>query len=142
MDSLLNQQAFTTEATEYGKRHEPDAKVAYGWTRPGTHLHDSGLIVNPAFSFLGCTPDTKLCDGEIYGALTYPTSSWRSPSTGSVLNAPRLRRQQLERLFTTAYCVVKQELSFAAYPSLVTLQIANGVDLPDYAYQSDKAAAQ
>ena len=33
------------------------------------HVHDCGLVVNPAYSFLAATPDGKVCDGGHTGIL-------------------------------------------------------------------------
>ena len=33
------------------------------------HVHDCGLVVNPAYSFLAATPDGKVCDGGTTGVL-------------------------------------------------------------------------
>ena len=31
------------------------------------HLHDCGLVINPYFSFIGATPDTKVCCEGVTG---------------------------------------------------------------------------
>ena len=48
------------------------------------------------------------------------------------------RRDQIERLFVTAYHVAKAELPFTNYTGLVKLQLKNGLELCG-SYQSDKA---
>ena len=49
---------------EYGKRHEKDAKAKYLSKYPGRHIHECGLVVNNKFSFLGASPDGKVCDTD------------------------------------------------------------------------------
>jgi hypothetical protein len=62
---LFGGQKFTSSATSYGKAHEAKAKYEYMNKFHGAHVHDCGLIVNPSYSFLGATPDGKVCwEGE------------------------------------------------------------------------------
>lgn len=46
---------------EHGKLNEKRAKEVYLKKFPAHHLHDCGLVVNPDFSFLGASPDGKIC---------------------------------------------------------------------------------
>lgn len=53
-----------TKPTSYGNANEKNAKKMYINTTK-SHLHDIGLVVNPAFPFLGASPDAIVCsDGE------------------------------------------------------------------------------
>jgi hypothetical protein len=63
--------SFKSYPTTYGKAHEQDAKIAYTKHPIGchSHLHDCGLIINPEFSFLGATPDAKVCKNGETGIL-------------------------------------------------------------------------
>ena len=61
LTSLCSPEDFFSEAVTYGKRHKKDAKEAYVAQNQGLHIHSCGLIVNPEFSFLGATPDAKVC---------------------------------------------------------------------------------
>jgi len=63
--------SFTSHPTTYGKTHEQNAKTAYTKHPIGchSHLHDCGLIINPEFSFLGATPDAKVCKNGETGIL-------------------------------------------------------------------------
>lgn len=47
----------------YGCRHEEHAKAKYleVFAKDNVHLHKCGFVVNPEFSFLGATPDAKVC---------------------------------------------------------------------------------
>ena len=60
LNFLFNQKEFSTEATHYGKSHEASAKETYLKKTKDTHIHDCGLVVDPAYSFLGATPDGKV----------------------------------------------------------------------------------
>ncbi|XP_046569576.1 uncharacterized protein LOC124277895 [Haliotis rubra] len=63
LDTLFpkEKQTIYAKPLEYGKKHENSAKSKYLETFQSAHMHDCGLIVNPEFSFLGATPDAKLC---------------------------------------------------------------------------------
>ncbi|XP_078619114.1 uncharacterized protein LOC144886368 [Branchiostoma floridae x Branchiostoma japonicum] len=63
LTSLMGTKAAAHSASlTYGKVHEVDAKEAYLKCKGGhVHLHDCGLVVNPSFSFLGASPDAKVC---------------------------------------------------------------------------------
>ena len=67
--TLFRPKAFTSEATSHGLRNEQNAKAAYVIRKPGSHIHDCGLVVNPNFSFIGATPDSKVCDEGLSGIL-------------------------------------------------------------------------
>lgn len=69
LKNLFNPTPFSTQATEHGLSKENIAKGVYTATRPHVHLHDCGLVVNPAFPFLGASPDGKVCDGGVTGIL-------------------------------------------------------------------------
>ncbi|CAC5420100.1 unnamed protein product [Mytilus coruscus] len=46
-------------------------------------------------------------------------------------------------MFNTAYCVMKEELPFTLYPTMLKLQVKNGSDLSRLkSYQTDKACAR
>lgn len=61
LKNLFDPKQFSNEATRYGRDHEGPAKRRYLENRPNYHLHECGLVVNPKFSFLGATPDGKIC---------------------------------------------------------------------------------
>lgn len=69
LTTLFGESQFSTQATRYGTSHEGDAKQAYCSRKKGVHLHDCGLVVNPAFSFLGASPDAKVCEDGLTGIL-------------------------------------------------------------------------
>lgn len=69
LNSLFSVKTFETEATSYGKRHENDAKSAYAAKKTNVHIHDCGLVVNNNFSFLGASPDGKVCERGVTGLL-------------------------------------------------------------------------
>ncbi len=52
---------FTTSATAYGCRHEKSAKQYYlSNIRHKHQLHESGLVINPKWGYIGATPDGKV----------------------------------------------------------------------------------
>ncbi|CAC5412251.1 unnamed protein product [Mytilus coruscus] len=57
----------TSASTSYGTANETVAKEQYTEKYKDNHLHDCGLVVNPGFSFLGATPDGKLCSNGTTG---------------------------------------------------------------------------
>lgn len=62
---LFEGESVKVAATSYGKCNESVAKGLYVQKNPEVHVHDCGLVVNPSFSFLGASPDGKVCiDGE------------------------------------------------------------------------------
>ena len=61
MKSTFQKTNFTSAPTSYGKANETIAKQMY-IKQTGNHIHDIGLIVNPAIPFLGATPDAIVCD--------------------------------------------------------------------------------
>ena len=65
LHSIFKPQSFTSAATTYGINSEARAKESYLTRVNGAHLHRCGLCINPAFSFLGASPDAKVChNGE------------------------------------------------------------------------------
>ncbi|KAL3861756.1 hypothetical protein ACJMK2_007781 [Sinanodonta woodiana] len=67
MNSLFSRNAVKAKPLEYGKRHEKIAKEKYLELYPSRHLHECGFVVNNDFSFLGASPDGKLCDNGVCG---------------------------------------------------------------------------
>ena len=65
---LIKPASFTSEPTSYGKNNETNAIQNY-IKRTGNHVHDCGIIINPEFSFLGSSPDGKVCDQGITGLI-------------------------------------------------------------------------
>lgn len=63
IDMLKNPKPFTAKATSYGSANERKALTEY-CAKKGYHVHKCGLIVNPKFSFLGASPDSKVCVGD------------------------------------------------------------------------------
>ena len=46
-------------------------------------------------------------------------------------------------MFNTAYCIMKEELPYTLYTTMLKLQVKNGSDLARLkSYQSDKACAR
>ena len=56
-----------------------------------------------------------------------------------LVNLHAEQQETLQRHFTTAYHIVKLVMPFTAFPSVVSLQMKNGVELGG-AYHSDQAA--
>lgn len=52
-----------TKSTSYGHVNEKNAKKMY-INKTKSHLHDIGLVVNPAFQFLGASPNAVVCNGS------------------------------------------------------------------------------
>ena len=52
---------FSTVATKYGVNNEAAAITQYEILR-GVHVHQCGLVINPAIPFLGASPDSLVCD--------------------------------------------------------------------------------
>jgi YqaJ-like viral recombinase domain len=69
LKNLFNTSSFVSAPTEYGKSNENSAKDQYIRAKPGVHVHDCGLVVNPSFNFLGASPDGKVCDNGVTGIL-------------------------------------------------------------------------
>ncbi|XP_038064580.1 uncharacterized protein LOC119734986 isoform X1 [Patiria miniata] len=65
----FNSKADSSPAVMYGKNHEDEAKMVFAERNPHLHVHNCGFVVNPAFSFLGASPDGKVCDGGQTGIL-------------------------------------------------------------------------
>lgn len=63
MESLFKKKKSTLKvaATSWGKNCEEPTKAKYISLNQDAHVHGCGLIVNPAMSFLGATPDGKVC---------------------------------------------------------------------------------
>jgi YqaJ-like viral recombinase domain len=71
LKTIFNSSKFSTAATDYGTMSETAAKAEYMSrnSKSGIHMHDCGLVVNPKFSFLGASPDGKICDCTEMGIL-------------------------------------------------------------------------
>lgn len=52
---------FQSAPTSYGIANETIAKQMY-LKQTGNHIHEIGLVINPAFPFLGATPDAVVCE--------------------------------------------------------------------------------
>ncbi|CAC5403234.1 unnamed protein product [Mytilus coruscus] len=70
---------FTSKATTWGCDHEKDAKVDYINTMSKNHInfqwHDSGLLINPKYPFMGASPDGRVscdCCGDILVEIKCP----------------------------------------------------------------------
>lgn len=79
--------------------------------------------------------DTALSSSSYSGVLA---SAVIGPLDIAVRNLNESQRLKLEACFNTAYFVTKKEFPFTLYPSLLDLQLKNGVDLPN-SYHSDQA---
>jgi hypothetical protein len=66
---LSTEKQLNTPAIDYGRRHEPEAKQRYLAAKPHVHIHKCGLVINEAFSFLGASPDGKVCDAGECGIM-------------------------------------------------------------------------
>ncbi|XP_033729693.1 uncharacterized protein LOC117318872 [Pecten maximus] len=65
LDTIFDTKQIHSAPLEYGKRTESSGKRKYLKQFPSRHFHECGLVVNPEFSFLGASPDGKLCcDGQ------------------------------------------------------------------------------
>ena len=69
LNTIFDSKLFTSSANSYGKNHETIAKGTYMERNKNIHIHDCGLVVNPSYSFLGASPDGKVCDNGITGIL-------------------------------------------------------------------------
>ena len=65
----MTPEKFTSAATSYGIAQETIAKESYAEKFRDRHLHDCGLVVNPSYSFLGDTPDGKVCIDSVTGII-------------------------------------------------------------------------
>ena len=66
--NLLSSKHFTSKPTNYGSSKEEAAKQQY--LKAGSrHLHRVGLLVNPAFPFLGASPDGIVCEEGAVGII-------------------------------------------------------------------------
>lgn len=66
---LSSPKSVPSTPCSYGSAHESVAKMRYCELKPSVHLHDCGFVVNPHFSFLGATPDAKVCCKGVTGIL-------------------------------------------------------------------------
>lgn len=62
LNSIFRKGNIKANSLDYGKRHENTAKDKYLEKYPSRHFHKCGFVVNNDFSFIGATPDGKLCD--------------------------------------------------------------------------------
>ncbi|XP_066275513.1 uncharacterized protein [Branchiostoma lanceolatum] len=70
LTNLMGNKSAKSDSLTHGKKNEINAKEEYLHSSGGkVHLHDCGLVVNPAFSFLGASPDAKVCCGGQTGIL-------------------------------------------------------------------------
>lgn len=69
LDNIFSQKEITATPLEYGKRNEPKAKAKYLEKFKSRHLHECGLVVNKEISFLGASPDGKVCSEGITGLI-------------------------------------------------------------------------
>ena len=69
LESIFGGKSFESAATSYGRNTEAEAKASYVKQFPSRHLHDCGFVVNPKYSFIGASPDAKVCDKGVTGIL-------------------------------------------------------------------------
>ncbi|ELU10796.1 hypothetical protein CAPTEDRAFT_200235 [Capitella teleta] len=69
LKSLFDPAPFFNKFTQYGKKSEAPALDRYLERNTRAHFHPCGFVVNPKFSFLGATPDGKVCEEDICGIL-------------------------------------------------------------------------
>lgn len=68
LTSVFRAKPFSSAATSYGSCNEKVARQLYS-KKTNYHVHDCGLVINPAFPFLGASPDGKVCDDGNCGIL-------------------------------------------------------------------------
>ena len=61
LNNLFKIKDIYAQSLDYGKRHESVAKGKYLEKNRENHFYECGIVVNKSFSFLGATPDGKLC---------------------------------------------------------------------------------
>lgn len=61
VEEMLLNKSFSAASTSYGLSNEENAKHAFLRQQPDAHMHEIGLVVNPAYPFLGATPDARIC---------------------------------------------------------------------------------
>ncbi|XP_060077044.1 uncharacterized protein LOC132556626 [Ylistrum balloti] len=65
VDSIFGTKYVNAAPSEYGRKTEVSGKRKYLKQFPSSHFHECGLVINEEFSFLGASPDGKLCcDGQ------------------------------------------------------------------------------
>lgn len=69
VQSVMSTSIFSSIPTSYGTAHEPIAKEEYCQKKPWVHVHDCGFVVHPDYSFLGASPDGKVCSEGVTGLL-------------------------------------------------------------------------
>ena len=68
LNNVLRSKRVTTEACRWGQDNESMAKEKYSEKCPQAKLYDCGLIINPRWPWLACSPDgLSLLNGEWYG---------------------------------------------------------------------------
>ncbi|XP_021339515.1 uncharacterized protein LOC110440684, partial [Mizuhopecten yessoensis] len=65
LTDVFNRKMIFAAPLDYGNRNEKFGKAKYLEKFPSHHLHQCGFVINKEFSFLGASPDGKVCiDGE------------------------------------------------------------------------------
>ena len=67
--NLLRPKSFSSASTSYGSAQEPKAKEKFIEVKPSCHLHKCGFVISPDLSFMGATPDAKVCEAGVSGIL-------------------------------------------------------------------------
>ncbi|XP_035684071.1 uncharacterized protein LOC118421033 [Branchiostoma floridae] len=94
LTGLFGTKSAHSVSLAYGKSHEAQAKEAYIRTfessNQAVHIHECGLVVDPFFSFLGASPDAKVCCGAQTGILEVkcPYSARNMTAKDASLNLP------------------------------------------------------
>lgn len=67
VEGIILNKSFSAASTSYGLANEENAKHAFLRQQPNAHMHTIGFIVNPAYPFLGSTPDARICIDGVTG---------------------------------------------------------------------------
>lgn len=69
LNRLFSTNQISAPSLDYGRHNEKRAKEKYLKSFQSRHIHACGFVVNNEFSFLGASPDGKVCDNGQTGII-------------------------------------------------------------------------
>lgn len=100
-NTLFQQKPFKAASNTWGINNEENARSKYMSLNGNIHVHGCGLIVHPTMSFLGASPDGKVCENGDTGIIEIkcPYSARNLTINEAVVNIPKFCLLKVGEIF-------------------------------------------